>query len=166
MISKASSIREIIAFPKNRSALCPLTRAPSSVDISQVEELGLVADAGAGISEERISELEEEMIPMRDRKKTQTISQKDVRHVANLARLKLTDQEVHSYQKELSAVLKHFEALQELDTEDVRPMSHILELSNIWREDRPVKLKKGDTLLTNAPMRESDYFRVPKILEG
>ncbi len=166
MISKASSIREIIAFPKNRSALCPLTRAPSSVDISQLEELGLVADVRAGIPEERISELEEEAPPVLDREKAQTISQKDVRHVAKLARLKLTDQEVHSYEKELSAVLKHFEALQELNTENVRPMSHILELRNIWREDRPGKLRKQDALLTNAPLREFDYFRVPKILEG
>ncbi len=166
MISKASSIREIIAFPKNRSALCPLTRAPSSVNISQLEELGLVGDVRAGISEEGISELEEEAPPVLDREKAQTISEKDVRHVAKLARLKLTDQEARSYEKELSAVLKHFEALQELDTENVRPMSHILELSNIWREDRPSNLKEGDSLLTNAPMRESGYFRVPKILEG
>jgi aspartyl-tRNA synthetase len=166
MVLKEPSIREVIAFPKNRSALCPLTRAPSPVDMSQLEELGLVADIGAGIFEEGISQLEEKMILMREGKEAQIISQEDVRHVAKLARLRLTDQEIDSYQRELNSVLEHFKALQELDTENARPMSHVLELKNVWREDKPDKLKKPDSLLTNAPMRESDYFKVPKILEG
>ena len=86
--------------------------------------------------------------------------------MAKLARLKLADAEAESYQKELNAVLEHFETLQELDTESVEPMSHVLELKNVWREDKPNQTKKTDSLLANAPTEESGYFKVPKILEG
>jgi aspartyl/glutamyl-tRNA(Asn/Gln) amidotransferase C subunit len=89
-----------------------------------------------------------------------------VKHVAKLARLKITDSEADAYQKELNAVLEHFETLQELDTENVEPMSHVLEIRNVWREDKPGKSKKAESLMENAPNKESGYFKVPKILEG
>jgi len=87
-------------------------------------------------------------------------------HVARLARLKVTRAEAETYQRELSAVLEHFETLQGLDTTGIEPMSHVLELNNVWREDRPGGSEETSLLLKNAPERESDYFRVPKILEG
>ena len=86
--------------------------------------------------------------------------------MAKLARLKMSDKEARSYQKDLSAVLEHFAALQDLDTKKVQPMSHVLEIKNVWREDRPGKPVKPEALLSNAPQKESDYFKVPKILEG
>ncbi|MEE9610755.1 MAG: Asp-tRNA(Asn)/Glu-tRNA(Gln) amidotransferase subunit GatC, partial [Desulfatiglandales bacterium] len=166
MILKASSIREVIAFPKNRSAFCPLTRAPSPVDKSQLEELGLLGDARARMLEKGFLKSTQEGVPELGEKEPQIISEREVRHVAKLARLRLTDPEADSYQKDLNAVLEHFETLQELDTKRVRPMSHVLEIKNVWREDKPRKLKKAESLLSNAPMKESDYFKVPKILEG
>jgi aspartyl-tRNA synthetase len=166
MILKASSIREVIAFPKNRSAFCPLTRAPSPVDKSQLEDLGLVGDARARMLEKGFLKPTQEGVPGRGEKEPQIISEREVKHVAKLARLRLTDPEADSYQKDLNAVLEHFETLQELDTEMVRPMSHVLEIKNVWREDKPGKSEKAEPLLSNAPMKESDYFRVPKILEG
>jgi aspartyl-tRNA synthetase len=166
MILKASSIREVIAFPKNRSAFCPLTRAPSPVDKSQLEDLGLVGDARARMLEKGFLKPTQEGVPGRGEKEPQIISEREVKHVAKLARLRLTDPEADSYQKDLNAVLEHFETLQELDTEMVRPMSHVLEIKNVWREDKPGKSEKAEPLLSNAPMKESEYFRVPKILEG
>lgn len=166
MILKASSIREVIAFPKNRSAFCPLSRAPSTVDISQLEELGLVTEPVIERPFKRVKGSDQKDIIETDSKDPEKISLKDVRHVAKLARLRLSEAEARSYQKDLNAVLEHFETLQELDTKTVEPMSHVLELKNVWREDKPGKSKKTDALLSNAPMKESDYFKVPKILEG
>ncbi len=163
MILKSSSIREVIAFPKNRRAFCPLTEAPSSADESQLDELGLAT--GSGVKRPTKS-LESYRADMTGRvfKVSESITEKEVRHVAKLARLMLEDSEVHLYQKDLNAVLSHFERLQELNTEAVSPMSHVLELKNVWREDKPGKSKKTESLLSNAPMKEKDYFKVPKIL--
>jgi aspartyl-tRNA synthetase len=165
MILKASSIREVIAFPKNRSASCPLTRAPTSADPEHLHELGLVF---------RTSEDKREQGP--EKRSTVTpegggterahiISEQEVRHVARLARLRLEDSEVRSFQKELNAVLEHFETLQTLDTQDVLPMAHVLDLKNVWREDKAATSGSSD-LLSNAPMTEKGYFKVPRILEG
>ncbi len=99
-------------------------------------------------------------------KESQRITEKEVQHIARLARLRLEDSEALLYQKDFNAILGHFETLQELDTEKVEPMSHILETKNVWREDEPDKSKNTEALLSNAPDRKIDYFKVPKILEG
>lgn len=166
IILKASSIREVIAFPKNRSAFCPLTRAPSPGDRSQLQELGLEAGSVVESPEKRFKVSTPEDPAMQDVEESEKISLDEVKHVAKLARLRLTDSEARLYQKDLNAVLDHFAALQELDTERVLPMSHVLEIKNVWRDDKPGKPKKTEPLLSNAPMREKDYFKVPKILEG
>jgi aspartyl-tRNA synthetase len=166
MILKTASIRDVIAFPKNRSALCPLTQAPSPVDRSRLRELGL---GSAGIGGRPVIGLRrpaQEDVARRAFAESERISRGEVKHVAKLARLKITDSEADSYQKELNAVLEHFETLQELDTENVEPMSHVLEIRNVWREDKPGKSKKAESLMENAPNKESGYFKVPKILEG
>jgi aspartyl-tRNA synthetase len=163
MILKASSIREVIAFPKNRSAFCPLSEAPSFVEGSQLKELGL-AVSGAGFAHETSSGASV---------KTETaasyserISPDHVRHIAKLARLKLSDPEVLLYQKDLNSILEYVETLRELDAENVRPMSHVMPMKNVWREDKPGKAGKPEEILSNAPEREKDFFKVPKILEG
>jgi aspartyl-tRNA synthetase len=166
MILHASSIRDVIAFPKNRRAWCPLTRAPSLVDQAQLEELGLVIKASEEVLEEEAIKAKGEAAKGLRAEKAEIISKGDVKHVAKLARLRLEDTEARSFQKELNAVLAHFETLQELDTRDVRPMSHVLDLKNVWREDEPGENKRTGALLSNAPMKEEDYFKVPKILEG
>jgi len=166
IILKASSIREVIAFPKNRSAFCPLTRAPSPGDRSQLQELGLEAGSVVESSEKRFK-----VPPLKDQamqavEEPEKISLDEVKHVAKLARLRLADSEARLYQKDLNAVLDHFAALQELNTERVLPMSHVLEMKNVWLDDKPGKPRKTEPLLSNAPVREKDYFKVPKILEG
>ena len=166
MILNAPSIRDVIAFPKNRRALCPLTRAPSPVDDEQLIELGLdtVSDGKQIIQGSRESvrggAAEQAGRP------SERISKEEVLHVAKLARLKLSNSEVGSYKKDLNAILQYVEALEELDTEKIKPMSHVLEIKNVWRDDKSEGNKETEPLLKNAPMREKDYFKVPKILEG
>ena len=166
MILKASSIRDVIAFPKNRRALCPLTNAPSPADQLQLGELHLISKPPGEGSEKKGGKSARKTAPGNGPEGSRLISEKEVRHVAKLARLKLSNEEARAFQKDLNAVLGHFEALQELDTEEVQPMSHVLELRNVWREDKPGRQKKSSDILSNAPMREQDYFKVPKILEG
>ncbi len=166
MILSVPSIRDVIAFPKNRRALCPLSRAPSPADKSHLEELNLgsgfrTRKAGSGIYGSTQEDITEHEL-----KRPEKISRDEVAHVAKLARLKLDDSEAAIYQKDLNSILDYFETLKGLDTEKVRPMSHVLEVKNVWREDKPGKAKKTKPLLSNAPVREKGYFKVPKILES
>ncbi len=166
MILNAPSIRDVIAFPKNRRAYCPLTQSPSTVDRTQLEELGLISgelsEAFSGMPRNVSGEKTENP----DRESRERISEKEVRHVAKLARLNLSDTEARAYRKDLNEVLKHFDTLQQLNTENVQPMSHVLETDNVWRvEDQPVQ-GDAEPILKNAPMREKNYFRVPGILQG
>jgi len=89
-----------------------------------------------------------------------------VKHIAKLARLKLTDSEVLLYQKDLNSILEYVETLRDLDAENVRPMSHVIPMKNVWREDKPGRTGKAEEILSNAPAREKDFFKVPKIIEG
>ena len=165
MILKASSIREVIAFPKNRSALCPLTRAPSFVDRLQLNELGLDLNADVEEPSIRTGSIPEEEISAHVTTPVDRISTKEVKHVAKLARLRISDPEAETFRKEMNAILGYVEALNELDTDEVRPMSHVLKIKNVWHDDEPSNTKKTKTLLSNAPSTEKNYYKVPKILE-
>lgn len=163
MILKASSIREVIAFPKNRSAYCPLSEAPSFVDGSQLKELGLAAPV-TGFAHARA-----QRAPLMTEAATlvsERVSMDHVRHIAKLARLKLSESEALLYQKDLNSIIEYVETLRELDAENVRPMSHVIPMQNVWREDKPGKTGKPEEILSNAPKREKDFFKVPKIIEG
>jgi aspartyl-tRNA synthetase len=163
MILRASSIRDVIAFPKNRSAFCPLSEAPSFVETSQLKELGL-AVPGAGLPHESSSGAS--VTTDTGVSHSERISPEHVRHIAKLARLKVTDSEVLLYQRDLNSILEYVETLRELDAENVRPMSHVIPMKNVWREDKPGKPGKPEEILSNAPEREKDFFKVPKIIEG
>jgi len=93
-----------------------------------------------------------------------TISIKDVEHVAKLARLMLSDEEKEMYTKQLNDILKYAEQLQELDTEKVKPTAHVLPLKNVFREDKVLEHLDPEKALTNAPDREENFFKVPKII--
>ncbi len=89
----------------------------------------------------------------------------EVRHVALLARVGLTPEEVELYRSQLDNVLNQFQALQELDTEDVPPTSQSVPLETVLREDEPRQSLPKEDVLANAPRREDDYFRVRAVLE-
>jgi aspartyl-tRNA(Asn)/glutamyl-tRNA(Gln) amidotransferase subunit C len=90
-----------------------------------------------------------------------SISKDEVLHVARLARLELTDEEVARFQEQLSAILEAVSKVSELDLSDVPPTAHPLEIANAWAEDEPrPSLSHGD-VFANAPDRDDDHFRVP-----
>jgi aspartyl-tRNA(Asn)/glutamyl-tRNA(Gln) amidotransferase subunit C len=89
------------------------------------------------------------------------ISRDEVLHVARLARLELTDDEVTKFQEQLSAILDAVSKVSELDLSDVPPTAHPLEIQNAWAEDEPHDCLPLDDVFANAPDRDEDYFRVP-----
>jgi aspartyl-tRNA(Asn)/glutamyl-tRNA(Gln) amidotransferase subunit C len=89
------------------------------------------------------------------------ITRDDVLHVARLARLELSDEEVERFQGQLSAILEAVSKVQELDLGDVPPTSHPLDVVNVWREDVPRPCLPVEEALANAPDREGNLFKVP-----
>jgi aspartyl-tRNA(Asn)/glutamyl-tRNA(Gln) amidotransferase subunit C len=89
------------------------------------------------------------------------ISREEVLHVARLARLELTDDEVARFQEQLSAILEAVSTVSELDLFDVPPTAHPLEIQNAWAEDEPRPSLTHDEAFANAPDGDGDYFRVP-----
>ena len=89
------------------------------------------------------------------------ISKDEVLHVARLARLELTDDEVARFQEQLSAIIEAVSKVSELDLSDVPPTSHPLEIANAWAEDEPHACLSLDEVFANAPDRQDDLFRTP-----
>lgn len=89
----------------------------------------------------------------------------DVRRLAELARLELTEDEMRALVKELNGILRYADRLQQLDTNGVEPTLHAVPLENVLREDCVRPSLPVDETLSNAPDRSGDYFRVPRVLE-
>jgi aspartyl-tRNA(Asn)/glutamyl-tRNA(Gln) amidotransferase subunit C len=89
------------------------------------------------------------------------IDRAQVLHVARLARLHLDEQEVERMSRELSSVLGHIEKISELDLEQVAPTSHVVQLENVMRPDKPRPSFPRDRILAGAPDAAADGFRVP-----
>jgi aspartyl-tRNA(Asn)/glutamyl-tRNA(Gln) amidotransferase subunit C len=89
------------------------------------------------------------------------ITREEVVHVAKLARLELTDDELARFAEQLNAILEAVGKVSELDLADVEPTLHPLELSNVWAADEPQPSLPVEEALANAPEREDDAFRVP-----
>ncbi len=89
----------------------------------------------------------------------------EVAYVAKLARLALTPEETEQYAEQLSRIFSYIEQLNELDTSQVEPTSHMLSLSNVFREDKVQPSLPTDKVLENAPQREGTLFQVPDIIE-
>jgi len=96
------------------------------------------------------------------------ISRDEVVHVARLARLELSEDELERFAEQLNAILEAVGKVSELDLEGVEPTAHPLDLVNVWAEDEPRPSLTVDEALANAPDREGDSFRVPAAggLEG
>jgi aspartyl-tRNA(Asn)/glutamyl-tRNA(Gln) amidotransferase subunit C len=93
------------------------------------------------------------------------ISIEQVKHVAHLARLAITDEEAEMFTKQLDAIITFAEQLNELDTENVPPTSHVLDMKNVMREDVPTLGIPVEDVLKNAPDHKDGQIRVPAILE-
>ncbi len=89
----------------------------------------------------------------------------EVEHIAELARLKLTEAEKELYREQLSAILDYFAQLRELDTTGIPPTSSVLPPRTVLREDEPRPGLSLEKVLQNAPQSENAQFRVPLVLE-
>jgi len=98
------------------------------------------------------------------KRKMSRISIDQVKHVANLARLAITEEEAEKFTKQLDAIIGFAEQLNELDTENVEPTSHVLDIKNVLREDVPQKGLPREEVLKNAPEEQDGQFKVPSIL--
>ncbi len=93
------------------------------------------------------------------------ITSEELRHVAILARLDLTPDEQERLAGQLDRILEYMDKLNELDTRNVEPMSHAVDVGNVLRPDRAVNQPRTEALLRNAPARDDDFLSVPKIIE-
>jgi aspartyl-tRNA(Asn)/glutamyl-tRNA(Gln) amidotransferase subunit C len=93
------------------------------------------------------------------------ITQETVQYVAALAKLTVSEEEKQSVAKELDQILDYIETMNELDTENIEPMSHVLPVKNVFREDMVVNQDDRDQLVKNAPMSKDGCFVVPKTVE-
>jgi aspartyl-tRNA(Asn)/glutamyl-tRNA(Gln) amidotransferase subunit C len=93
------------------------------------------------------------------------LQKKEVEQVARLACLSLTNEEIGIFQKQLSEILTYIGKLNELDTSDIKPTSHVMEIHNVFREDTARPGLTRDEALSTAPDRANGFFKVPKIIE-
>ena len=93
-----------------------------------------------------------------------TIDLELVRHIGKLSRIELTEQEAETFSHQLADILNYFDKLQELDTANVEPMAHAVELTNVLAADEPVESLTAEQALANAPQRDGDFFKVPKVI--
>lgn len=94
-----------------------------------------------------------------------SVSEKDVQYVANLARLQLSENEAKGLAKDMNKILGYMDLLNELDTTNVEPLDHVIEMESRLRADEAKPTISHDDALKNAPDADSDYFRVPKVIE-
>jgi aspartyl-tRNA(Asn)/glutamyl-tRNA(Gln) amidotransferase subunit C len=94
-----------------------------------------------------------------------SVSDSDVRKIAKLARLRLSDEEIARYGGQLTKILDSMAELAALDTKDVPPTTSVLGVVNVMREDAPRPFEERERLLENAPDRDGPYFKVRKVIE-
>lgn len=151
LLTGADSLRDIIAFPKIKDASCPMTDAPTPVDEKQLEELGLT-----GAPEEK------------QQKKSGvakcTGPKIDVEKVATLARLTLREDEKEKLRSDLEAIVGFADRLSELDTGDLKASDHILDISNVFREDVVIPSPGRELMLREAPTKADGFITVPRVV--
>lgn len=152
LLTKANSLRDVIAFPKLGDASCPLTDAPSTVDEEQLEVLGIGARDESG--------------NMRGAKAVDHSGNGlDIQHVAELSMLQIAQSEEAEMRKGLMEMVEFAGQLSQLNTENVPPMAHVADLQNVWRADTARPSFDRDLLLSNAPACEDGCIFVPQVVE-
>ncbi|MFH1239192.1 MAG: Asp-tRNA(Asn)/Glu-tRNA(Gln) amidotransferase subunit GatC [bacterium] len=92
------------------------------------------------------------------------LTKKDVEYVAKLARLDLSGEEKEKYTVQIAKILEYVSKLNQLNTENIEPTSHVLPLENVFREDEVKPSLKPEEILANAPEQEDGYFKVKKVI--
>jgi len=95
-----------------------------------------------------------------------TISVEDVEKIAKLAKLEFGREEEEKFTYQLAQIVAYVEKLNELDTENVPPTSHVLDIKNVMREDKAESWLTQEEALANAPAQKTGFFSVPKVIEG
>jgi aspartyl-tRNA(Asn)/glutamyl-tRNA(Gln) amidotransferase subunit C len=95
---------------------------------------------------------------------THTITPDQVRHIGRLARIELTDGQAAAFGRQLADIVGYFDKLKELDTNGVEPMVHALEVANVLAADVAEASLDAQAALANAPDRDGDFFKVPKVI--
>ncbi len=95
---------------------------------------------------------------------SRTIEPDMVRHIAKLSRIELSEEQLATFGRQLADILEYFDKLAELDTTNVEPLAHAVEIHNVLAEDTPRPSLSADAALANAPQRDGDFFMVPKVI--
>jgi len=93
------------------------------------------------------------------------LTEAQVRHVAKLARLKCSDEEIKEFTGQLGAILDYVAQLEEVDAENIEPLAHCLPVHNVLRKDEVRPSLSNEEALANAPHRDGEFFAVPKVLD-
>ncbi len=93
-----------------------------------------------------------------------SVTKNDVKKIAELARLEFDENELENYTHEMNKILGYVEKLNELDTTNIKPLSHPIENTNVFREDKPKTSVVREEALKNAPDSNTEYFKVPKVI--
>ena len=92
------------------------------------------------------------------------IDEKLIRHIGLLSRIELTDEQVATFGRQFADIVAYMDKLQELDTDGVEPMAHALPVHNVFGEDVPGESLPAEQALRNAPQRDGDFYKVPKVI--
>ena len=93
------------------------------------------------------------------------VTRAEVLKVATLAKLRISEEEIEDFTRQFNQILEYFNKLNELDTTNVEPTSHVLDLKNVFREDQVQPSFPREEMLKNAPAHDKEFFRVPKVIK-
>ena len=93
-----------------------------------------------------------------------SVSKEDVKHIAKLSKLNLTQEELEKYTNELSSIVDFANELSNINVEGIKPTAHILDIKNVFRKDEVKEFKDIDGLMQNAPDKERGMFKIPKVI--
>jgi len=139
---------------QRREITSPLRRLRADGSVNQTDKTDFQSEAG-GLAFDLIGAT----------KMAKKIDESQVRQVAKLSRLDLSDVEVTAFSVQLNAILDYMKKLDELDTTGVEPLAHCLPVKNVFREDKVGQSLGVEKTLANAPQRDGEFFKVPKILD-
>ena len=92
------------------------------------------------------------------------IDEKLIRHIGLLSRIELTEEQVVTFGRQLADIVAYMDKLQQLDTDDVEPMAHALPVQNVFGDDVAGESLPPEQALANAPQRDGDFYKVPKVI--